>query len=140
MLHRIKVKRIQKKFGKYFLRVEKLVFFRAKNFDVSIKTLWSVRPLLVPTVFLCWVSICAQWLSWPKWSNWCTSCYFGGLPHLILCAMKILSDANMTNRFAYLSSGSVMVPMTVWMVQMKYFVKIKEGVKSKAKLYISQVL
>ena len=50
--------------------------------------------------------------------------------------MKILSDANMTNRFAYLSSGSVMVPMTVWMVQMKYFVKIKEGVKSKAKLYI----
>ena len=26
--------------------------------------------------------------------------------------------------------------MTVWMVQMKYFVKIKEGVKSKAKLYI----
>ena len=53
--------------------------------------------------------------------------------------MKILSDANMTNRFAYLSSGSVMVPMTVWMVQMKYFVKIKEGVKSKAKLYIYSV-
>ena len=42
-----------------------------------------------------------------------------------------------TNRFVYLSSGSVMVPMTVWMVQMKYFVKIKEGVKSKAKLYIA---
>ena len=35
------------------------------------------------------------------------------------------------NRFVYLLSGSVMVPMTVWMVQMKYFVKIKEGVKSK---------
>ena len=85
-------------------------------------------------------SKCAQWLSWPKWSNCWTSCYSGGLQHLILCAMKILSDANMINRFAYLSSGSVMVPMTVWMVQMKYFVKIKEGVKSKAMLYISSTL
>ena len=49
-LHRIRVKNVRKHFGMYFYR-GKNSFFRAKNFNVSTKTLWSV---------LCWL------LLWPQ--------------------------------------------------------------------------
>ena len=52
----INVKKSQKNCGKYFLR-GKNQFFRAKNFNVSTKTLWSV---------LCWLLL---WLGVYKWSG-----------------------------------------------------------------------
>ena len=44
-LHRIKVKKVKKNLGSIFY-LGKTIFFRAKNFKVSTKTLWSV---------LCWL-------------------------------------------------------------------------------------
>ena len=48
-LHRIRVKNVRKHFGMYFYR-GKTSFFRAKNFNLSTKTLWSV---------LCWLLLWA---------------------------------------------------------------------------------
>ena len=48
-LHRVKVKKVQKISEVFFTGVNP-VFFRAKNFNVSTKTLWSV---------LCWLLLCS---------------------------------------------------------------------------------